>query len=307
MKKWSFGIIVFLSLLFMTGNVYAASTEELIKKQNPIGLTKADKANAKCEYTYSKSKDCTKSIVDDWKYALTAPFFDPKIKIENSQLSILSKLGDVETNSLNTFPTDTGYTVSSPSEALFLSNNVWYCPEVIYANMKIGTRLKNQAMDNCMNDGSSGRSCGTEIKTTSWNFALTSSGEHCKLKLKNPEDIVFSGKKNNGDSTDDYYATLDKSKEWSCGGFVSDRLLAEINKIYKTISLVVVVVVIILGILDFLKAVSSDDDSALKKAGSKFLKRIVIAMVIVMLPIVLQFILSVFGDSNMKECLDKIK
>lgn len=307
MKKWNFGIIVLLAFLFMIGNVNATSVEELIKKQNPIGLTKADKANVKCEYTYSKSNDCTKSIVDDWSYTFTAPFYDPKIKIENSKLSILSKIGGIEASSLNPFSSDTGYKVSIPSESLFLSNNVWYCPEVIYANMTIGKRLKDQGMDNCMNDGSGGRSCGTEIKTTSWDFSLSSSGEHCKLKLQNPENVIFSGKKNNGDSTDDYYATLDKAKEWACGGFVSDRLLAEINKIYKTISLGIVVVVIILGVLDFIKAVSSDDDNALKKAGSKFLKRIVIAMVIVMLPIILQFILTIFGDSNMKECLDKIK
>lgn len=107
----------------------------------------------------------------------------------------------------------------------------------------------------------------------------------------------------------DYYDKVgkDDEKKWACGGFVSTDLLKEINKIYRTIGLVVVAVVIILGVLDFMKAISSDDDSTLKKSASKFMKRIVIAILIVALPIILQLFLDMFGNADMKECLDLIK
>lgn len=134
--------------------------------------------------------------------------------------------------------------------------------------------------------------------------------------------LLSKNKKGNGGSTTEkteadmnnpgyeeqtsYYAEIEK-KKYVCGGFVSDNLLREINRIYKTMSLIAVIGAIILGVLDFLNAVSSDDDGALKKAWSKFIKRIVIVVLIILLPILLQFLLSIFGDANMKSCLDKIK
>ena len=49
---------------------------------------------------------------------------------------------------------------------------------------------------------------------------------------------------------------------------------------------------ILLGAIDFFKAVMSDEDSATKKASQRFLKRVIAAVLIFLLPLILQFILN---------------
>lgn len=93
---------------------------------------------------------------------------------------------------------------------------------------------------------------------------------------------------------------------YECGGIISSDLLKEIKKIYRTICMVMVVAVVIFGALDFVKATSSDDNDALKKAQGKFAKRFLIVIILLLLPQLLEFILSIFGDERMKNCLDKI-
>lgn len=93
---------------------------------------------------------------------------------------------------------------------------------------------------------------------------------------------------------------------YECGGIVSGKLLKEIKKIYRTICMVMVVAVVIFGALDFVKAISSDDNDALKKAQVKFFRRFLIVVILLLLPQLLEFIFSIFGDERMKNCLDKI-
>lgn len=64
--------------------------------------------------------------------------------------------------------------------------------------------------------------------------------------------------------------------------------------------------VIIFGMMDFVKATGSDDADAMKKAVKRFTNRIIITILIAILPIVLEFILTLFGDENMKTCIDQI-
>lgn len=110
-----------------------------------------------------------------------------------------------------------------------------------------------------------------------------------------------------GDSSknENYYGDID-GEDYVCGGIMSDRLLQLIVKVYRTISLILVVAVVILGMVDFIKATSSDDADAMKKATKRFANRLIIVILIAILPTILSFILTLFGDENMKNCLDKI-
>lgn len=106
------------------------------------------------------------------------------------------------------------------------------------------------------------------------------------------------------DGQESWYPEIGKLD--ACGGVLSADLLGEINKIYRTVSLILVVTVIIFGMMDFVKATGSDDADAMKKAVKRFTNRIIITILIAILPIVLEFILTLFGDENMKTCIDQI-
>ena len=60
------------------------------------------------------------------------------------------------------------------------------------------------------------------------------------------------------------------------------------------------IILIVLGMLDFTKAVAVSEDGATKKAGIKFLKRLIAVVIIFLLPTLINFILSTF---NLKEPL----
>lgn len=65
-------------------------------------------------------------------------------------------------------------------------------------------------------------------------------------------------------------------------------------RILKIGRYIVPVLVIILSILDFITAIASGEEDALKKAGTKFAKRIVAAILIFLLPAFLQFLFDTF-------------
>lgn len=78
-----------------------------------------------------------------------------------------------------------------------------------------------------------------------------------------------------------------------CG--VSQRILNWINNIIKWVKYIVPVLVIVLGILDFMKAIGADKDDEFKKAQGKFVKRLIAAALIFIVPLILGFILEKMG------------
>lgn len=109
----------------------------------------------------------------------------------------------------------------------------------------------------------------------------------------------------NPSKNESYYDELG-GENYVCGGIMSDKLLQLLVKVYRTVSFGLVVGVIILGMMDFTQATSSDDADAMKKATKRFSNRLIIAILVAILPTILSFILTLFGDPNMKNCLDKI-
>lgn len=75
----------------------------------------------------------------------------------------------------------------------------------------------------------------------------------------------------------------------------SERLLAWISNILRWIKYILPVVVIILGILDFLKALTSDKDDEMKKAQGNFVKRLIAAALVFIVPLIIEFILEKMG------------
>ena len=59
------------------------------------------------------------------------------------------------------------------------------------------------------------------------------------------------------------------------------------------VKIIVPVLVIVLGSLDFVSAIFSQDDGNMKKAQTKFIKRLIIAVAIFVAPSILKFILDI--------------
>ena len=89
----------------------------------------------------------------------------------------------------------------------------------------------------------------------------------------------------------DKYFGIEETKK--CG--FSGRLISWVINIFKWIKYIIPVVVIVLGILDFIKASSSEKDDDMKKAQGNFVKRLIAAALIFLVPLLIEFILPKFG------------
>ncbi len=84
---------------------------------------------------------------------------------------------------------------------------------------------------------------------------------------------------------------------------ISERLVAWLIRIVSWIRYIVPVVIIILTILDFIKAIAADNEDEIKKASGRFAKRLIVALIIFLLPLLLEFILGIFGQDTYQYCL----
>ncbi len=78
-----------------------------------------------------------------------------------------------------------------------------------------------------------------------------------------------------------------------CG--FSSRVLVWINNIMRWIKYILPVIVIILGIADFIKAMSADKEDEMKKAQGRFVKRLISAAIVFVVPLLIEFILNMMG------------
>lgn len=86
---------------------------------------------------------------------------------------------------------------------------------------------------------------------------------------------------------------IDYSQNGECG--LSARLTTWLVNILKWVKYILPVIVIILGILDFIKAIGADKEDEMKRAQKKFIKRLVAAALVFIIPLILEFILVKMG------------
>lgn len=77
-----------------------------------------------------------------------------------------------------------------------------------------------------------------------------------------------------------------------------------VKKIYNFLKYMIPVIIIGLGMLDFIKAITSDDEKVFKEAWNKLMKRIIVGVIILILPVILEFLINISGVIN-EEGLDK--
>ena len=99
------------------------------------------------------------------------------------------------------------------------------------------------------------------------------------------------------DFSDELKALKDKYgiKHTSSDCGLSARIIKFIANIFKWVKYIAPVLAIILGILDFIKAISSQSDDEMKKAQGKFVKRLIAAALLFIVPFGIEFILDKFN------------
>lgn len=91
------------------------------------------------------------------------------------------------------------------------------------------------------------------------------------------------------------YQTVSEEVKPTTNGNNTIKLL---RQIYGLIRYLIPVLVIGLSIVDFLKVLLSEEEKVYKEAWSKFVKRLIIGIVILILPIILSFIINLSGVLN---------
>jgi len=103
--------------------------------------------------------------------------------------------------------------------------------------------------------------------------------------LKNAE-LIAEIEKANGLRTD----YDDKAK---CG--IGTSIVNMVYNVLKWAKYIAPALVIILTMLDFIKAIAAQNDDDMKKAQGKFVKRLIVAALLFLLPLIINFILQTFG------------
>lgn len=78
----------------------------------------------------------------------------------------------------------------------------------------------------------------------------------------------------------------------SCEGLLGENLINKINSYLNIIKIAVPIILIAFGIVDFTKAVFSENEDSMKKAQKDFIKRLAIAMLIFFVPTILNLLLT---------------
>ena len=109
----------------------------------------------------------------------------------------------------------------------------------------------------------------------------------------------------NGNNDKDDTSNSFKYKTTLVCGFIGKGTFNYIKLAWNILKYSAPALVVILGMLDFAKVVLSGEDKDMKVAGHKFLKRIIAAVVLILLPILIQFIFSIANFSE--DCLQYFK
>lgn len=90
---------------------------------------------------------------------------------------------------------------------------------------------------------------------------------------------------------------IDGGDTIDCGEFV------EITKpIAQIVMIAAPILLLVLGTVDFLKAVAASDEKAMKKAVSDFVKRLLICVVILLLPLIINMIMGWVKFQDLSAC-----
>jgi hypothetical protein len=92
----------------------------------------------------------------------------------------------------------------------------------------------------------------------------------------------------------------------SCDDFTTDDGVNIVSDLFNIIMIIGPILALVLGGLDFAKATLASDESALKKAGTKFGKRIIAAILLFLLPLIINLILGITFNAGVFEGMEDV-
>ncbi len=112
----------------------------------------------------------------------------------------------------------------------------------------------------------------------------------------------------NGSSTENNNSNTELStgSPLTCEALESTETFKIIKQIYGWLEIAAPIILIIFGVMDFAKAVAATDNDALKKAQSKFVKRLIVVAAIILLPIIFKLMFG-FLPAGLKDSLCSLK
>ncbi len=106
------------------------------------------------------------------------------------------------------------------------------------------------------------------------------------------------------ETSNNYQVTFlaDQSDE-VCTGLLGENLKKDLEQILKIMRVAGPIIVVILSSVEYITALTSKDDDALKKTTQKLVTRLVLIIVLFFLPVLLNLLLS-FIDSKYTTCIN---
>lgn len=163
------------------------------------------------------------------------------------------------------------------------------CPKYLTTNQK-DVCVKYNSMMNC--------SKSVDLYYGTYE-SVTSINGHQVYPLKTANGVNIPGI--GADTADDCESLFGKSCKDDPMSFV-----CLIEKLFDLLKIIIPVILILLGSIDFAKVVVSQDKEAMGKAVSTFVKRVLMAILIFLLPTIIKLITIIFDDADIDtkwECI----
>ena len=92
--------------------------------------------------------------------------------------------------------------------------------------------------------------------------------------------------------TSKWHTWYDNDGNYNCDGLIGPKIKEIINDILMYIKILIPVLLIGLGVSDFVKAMFSSDEQAMAKAKNKFIRRLIMAAIVFMIPAITNLIFN---------------
>lgn len=258
------------------------------------------KKEGKCKIGYTHLLDATTSVttieeVNNNKILQSSELSDDeKNKLYNCNYgSINFYITDDEQNIYSNIIENTGGSVLDDKTEIKFSRDDFLQD---YKTNKSETKCPTQLYEKC-------------TKEDSGNSAIGPKGTYCEWYITAPESdnshtinpvpkVSENGKKEEKPA---------KESVNNCNDLFSSATIKEIDKIMGLIRIAVPIILIVFGIIDFFRATFSDNEDNMKKDRERFIKRIIAAIIVFIVPMFVHLVLTiannVWGYINPETCV----
>lgn len=263
-----------------------------------VFLPKIDAANViRCEYRHPEYTDCRMILqkernTSNWDFGDTQASQTNCATVDGKRIESFIILGEEYDNFFSRF--ENRYRSNgNDCPNLYIGSKVWAC--------SLGVPYIPSSQYNIN---------GIPVGTPNDCFALFNSrdGYESRIRVSGEKSELTESEAEKEDSKDEANggkASIEELKPIgitddidSCEQLIGDETLEIINMVFLIIRIAAPIILIVLSMLDFSKAIASSDESALSKATSTFVKRMIATVLIFLTPTLINFLMDITGISD---------